>query len=851
MKWKPGLLFILLLCLGTAFLSGCQTTPPAVPTPPATQWAEIILTPEEQAWIAANPNIQVHIENWPPFMVYENGQSSGIAVETVELLLVQVGVQPVYVETQWSDALQNFVQLRGADILPVVARTPQREEIMYLTSDYISFPLVIFTQNTAPFVGSITDLNNRVVAVEKSYVTQGILTEQYPQIKLLETNTSLEALQALSNGKVDAYIGNLAVASYLIQQNGLANLKVAAPSSLEDHRMAIGSRKDHPELASILQKALDAMPEDAASQIRQNWLAVRYEYGISEQDVLMRILTTVLVSVLVLGLVIYWNWRLTTEIEHRKQAQSALQEGEDLLRTVIDTSPDMILVKDQEGNFILVNRAGAAIYDLTPEQMQGRNERDLIELANADPDEVNMYLRKDRRVINENAAIISPTEPTTRRGKGTRWFHTSRIPLKTPGKPTNVLVVSTDVTERKLALEALQQERSSLAQRVEERTAELMKLNLELQEAAHAKDEFLATMSHELRTPLNAILGMSEILLENLYGELNPKQTQYLKVIEESGQHLLALVSDILDLAKIEAGERMLDYQTISISEICEASLAFINPLALKKSIKVSFQDSLHTSMMEADPRALKQILINMLTNAVKFTTETGRIGLEVRGNPQNNTVQFTVWDNGIGITPEQSQRLFKPFVQVDSSLSRNYEGTGLGLSLILRLTDMHGGSVTLESSGVSGEGSRFSILLPVHPAPDTSSRIEIPEIPHAHILLMDDEVNSLKRMQAMLVNLQCRVMTAESNLNTLRLASENPPHLILLDLQIPLESSLNIIQELRKQHQTTRIPIVVMTALSMPGSLELCRQSGADECLLKPVSPSELAETLEKYLQN
>ena len=848
MKWKPGLLFGVLLCLGTAFFSGCQTAPPFTPTPPDAQWGKIILTPEEQAWITANPTVQVRIENWPPFMVYENDQASGIAIEIVELLLTQIGVQPVYVETQWADALQDFVQLQGVDILPVVARTPQREEMMYLTSDYISFPLVIFTQNTAPFVGGINDLNHRVVAVEKSFVTQGILSEEYPQIELLETNTSLEALQALSNGKVDAYIGNLAVASYLIQQNGLVNLKVAAPTSLEDHHLAIGIRKDHPELAGILQKALNAMPEETARQIRQDWLAVRYEYGISEQDVLVRILATVLVSALVLGLVMYWNWRLTTEIEQRKQTQQALQESENLLRTVIDTAPDMIFVKDREGNFILANRAGAAIYDLTPEQMQGLNERDLIKLVGAEPAEIDLYLEQDQKVIASNAAIIRPEEPTTVPGKGTRWFLTSRIPLETLGKPSNVLVVSTDITDRKLALEALQQERSSLAQRVEERTAELVKLNLELQETAHTKDEFLATMSHELRTPLNAILGMSEILLDHLYGELNPKQTQYLKVIEESGQHLLALVNDILDLAKIEAGKREPEYQTISIPEICEASLAFINPMAVKKNIKVAFQDSLHTSLMEADERSLKQILVNLLTNAVKFTEENGRIGLDVRSDTHNDTVQFSIWDTGIGITPEQSQKLFRPFVQVDSSLSRRYEGTGLGLSLIMRLTDMHGGSVTLESSG---DGSRFSILLPIHPEPITPSPIEIPHIDGSKILLIDDEINSLKRMKKLLAYHKCQVITAESNLKALRLASEHPPQLILLDLQIPLESNLNILQELHRQDQTANIPIIAMTALNIPGSLELCRQTGADECLLKPVSPIELAAMLKKYLQN
>lgn len=267
----------------------------------------------------------------------------------------------------------------------------------------------------------------------------------------------------------------------------------------------------------------------------------------------------------------------------------------------------------------------------------------------------------------------------------------------------------------------IHQERALLSQRVAERTADLIRSNTELARALKTKDEFLANMSHELRTPLNVILGLSESLQEEVYGPLNPRQRKSLATIESSGQHLLSLINDILDLSKIEAGKIELERTYITIETICQVSLQFIRQQALKKHISVSYHidttrspwqpDIPETLAIYADERRLKQILINLLINAVKFTPEGGKVGLDVYVELDNRMVRFTVWDTGIGIAPDDQERLFQPFIQVDSSLSREYEGTGLGLALVLHLSQLHGGSVSLESE--VGKGSRFTVSLP------------------------------------------------------------------------------------------------------------------------------------------
>ncbi len=520
-----------------------------------------------------------------------------------------------------------------------------------------------------------------------------------------------------------------------------------------------------------------------------------------------------------------------------------------LLRSVIDATPDLIFVKDNAGNFILVNRAGAALYNMTPQQIQGLNEIDLIDLAGADVDAVDTYIKTDRQVINQKMTMIFPEEKITRGNMGTRWFRSSKIPLETQGKTDKVLVVSTDITDRKLALEALEQERINLAQRVEERTAELVRVNIELQESSRIKDEFLANMSHELRTPLNAILGMSEILGEQLFGSLNAKQLKHVSVIVESGRHLLDLINDILDLAKIESGQRKMSYEKVNIGDVCTSSLTFINQQALKKGIAVSYQSMAQIEELEADPRALKQILINLLNNAVKFTPEGGQIKLEVSHDRLGEILSFSITDTGIGIKPEQSKKLFKPFIQLDSGLARSYEGTGLGLSLILRLVDMHGGSVNLKSSGILGEGSSFTVQLPVHPT-DFYRQIEKnPQYEGIPVLLMDDEPNSQERMRRILAGFGCKVYIADDNMDAIRLAKEISPRLILLDLQLPLESSLDSIRQLRRDIKTGNIPILSMSSLQVQGNPLLCVDAGADECLMKPVSSQSVSNLLEKYL--
>jgi signal transduction histidine kinase len=259
---------------------------------------------------------------------------------------------------------------------------------------------------------------------------------------------------------------------------------------------------------------------------------------------------------------------------------------------------------------------------------------------------------------------------------------------------------------------ALVKHTTLLEQRVQERTAELSAANRELARASRMKDEFLAAMTHELRTPLTAVLGMSGALLEQAYGPLNERQLKSVQTIEESGQRLLELINNILDLSRLMAGKVELEMEPVPAKVICQMSLQSIQRAAQEKKLDMSLKvDDNAETVIRADGRRLRQVLVNLLSNAVKFTPEGGEIGLEVVKDAEKPMVHLTVWDTGIGITQEDIGRLFQPFGQLDSKLSRRYGGTGLGLTLVEWLVRLHGGHVTVESE--VGRGSRFTVSLP------------------------------------------------------------------------------------------------------------------------------------------
>jgi K+-sensing histidine kinase KdpD len=334
------------------------------------------------------------------------------------------------------------------------------------------------------------------------------------------------------------------------------------------------------------------------------------------------------------------------------------------------------------------------------------------------------------------------------------------------------------------------------------------------------KDEFLASMSHELRTPLAGVLGLAEVLQQEIQGPLTAKQLTSVSLIEESGQHLLALINDILDVSKVEAGKAELELAPVVVADICQTSLLFVRQLALKKRLRLSVNMDVEVGTLQADARRLKQILVNLLGNAVKFTPEGGAVGLEVRGEAAQQRVRFTVWDTGIGVSPADLERLFQPFVQLDSRLAREYPGTGLGLSLVMGLTKLHGGSVTVEST--PGEGSRFSVILPwastdKPPAPNRGSA---PKLSVAAMvrqaLMVEDSAIASDQFAQYLTALGIENVVIAQGRGVVEKAAEVGPEVILLDLLLPDISGWDVLTNLKADPRTQNIPVIIISVIDV-----------------------------------
>ena len=419
-----------------------------------------------------------------------------------------------------------------------------------------------------------------------------------------------------------------------------------------------------------------------------------------------------------------------------------------------------------------------------------------------------------------------------------------------------------DITKKDLitSITNLAQLNKNLEQIVDNRTAELSLANTELSRVMRSKDDFLSAMSHELRTPLNAVLGLSESLAEGVYGDMNVKQVQSINTIAESGRHLLSLINDLLDLAKIGAGKMELELDNANVEDVCQASLRFVLEQAQKKNLKLTLAMDNKSVMLTTDVRRLKQILVNLLSNAVKFTPDGGSVTLETKCDLESESLMFSVRDTGIGIATEDLKRLFSPFTQLDSKLSRQYAGTGLGLTLVMKLVELNGGSVAVESE--IGKGSCFTVRIPCKGLENAirggdKDAVTISESTPANILSSntplilvadDNEINLMTVSDYLRAN-QLRVIQARDGLEAVKMVRQHAPSLVLMDIQMPLMDGLDAIAHLRADDQYAKIPIIALTSRAMVGDRERCIAVGANDYLSKPVNMKQLVKTIHAHL--
>jgi len=516
---------------------------------------------------------------------------------------------------------------------------------------------------------------------------------------------------------------------------------------------------------------------------------------------------------------------VATDITKRKKAETALRQSEERFRLLVSEVTDYaILMLDPEGRIVSWNAGAERIKGYRAEEVVGHH----FSRFYAQEDLERGKPAHGLKVAVEKGQFVD--EGWRVRKDGSRFL--ANVVITALFDETGCLrgfgKVTRDITEQKRTQELLMQAKE------------------EAERASKFKDQFLSTMSHELRTPLNAVLGFSDLLADERYGPLNDRQKRYVTHIHTGGKHLLKLISDILDLSKIEAGKMELSRDDVTVASAFGDVISTLYPLAEKKSQALlnHVEPKLH---VHADPMRLKQILVNLAGNAIKFTPEGGRIELAARLT--GNQVRLEVRDNGPGIPPEQQKRIFEAFFRLTQTDNAT-EGTGLGLAITSRLVELHGGKLGIESD--LGKGTCFHFSLPVVAvAPEDSTQTATP-VPRARkaprILVVEDNATTGQLIQSQLASSGYETVKCDRPERALEMAAELRPDAITLDLIMKPIHGLEVLLQLKNDPRTLEIPVIVVTIVDRPG---IGTALGADEYLIKPVDKATLLAAVERCLRS
>jgi PAS domain S-box-containing protein len=571
---------------------------------------------------------------------------------------------------------------------------------------------------------------------------------------------------------------------------------------------------------------------DAMKQEEENLLATREatsKLGYQKAMVTFVLATALAItSVLLIFVFLHRDTSLRKRVAAEQQRLAAYNE------LLLQSTGEGIYAIDLKGNCTVLNRAGARILGLAPEDALGKSMHALIHHSHADGSAYPLEQCPIYGVMQSGHGGRVDDEVFWRQDKSCFPVEYSAFPVIHSGYLAGAVVTFADITARKATEEELKQVR-------------------EAAEAANiAKSQFLANMSHELRTPLNAVILYSELLQEEAEDRGVSEFIPDLEKIRVAGRHLLALINGVLDLSKIEAGKMDLYLETFDIAKMVEEVAGTVQPLVEKKANKFDIHCPPGVGVMRADLTKVRQVLFNLLSNACKFT-EKGTIALEVSRQEKQgrDEVIFRVSDTGIGMTLEQLAKLFQPFTQADASTTRKYGGTGLGLTISKRFCEMMGGAIAVESK--LGEGTAFTArfaadVAQTAPPVDETAASPIGEHLLADlpaVLVIDDDPSARDVMARFLASEGVRPVTASSGEQGLRLAAEIHPKVIFLDVMMPGMDGWAVLTALKNDPKLTDIPVVMV---SMVNEKEMGYLLGAAEYLTKPIERDRLTSVVKKY---
>ncbi|MGE7958789.1 ATP-binding protein [Pseudomonas sp. NPDC089530] len=792
----------------------------------------IELSQKERAWLLEHQHVVVASQQFPPYMFKDkDGQWVGLNIDLLNRISRMTGLQFVQEET-FSTAHTLDLLLKGrAQMNSTLSANDERCGFLEFTHTFGGAAWVFVVRADDVQVDTLKQLAGKVLALPAKHALEGYIRQNHPQIRLRSVATYAEARALVASGEADATIQNE------VEVQGYPEDGLRIGRSVEGLWAAdqLSVRRDQPELLSILNKALEAFPVAELGAIRLKWLGVTPVPVPMWQRVPMWIYWATFTAILFGLLSLAWSTRLKAQIRQRLQAERRLNDQLAFKRALLDGIPNPIFVRDLDGRLITCNKSYETQTGMRLEDVRGRRLTELDVLPQATARQLHLELMAQ---LESQEPVFVDRQIESRRGPVQVYQWT--VPFySAQGELQGLLGGWIDITERK---------------RLEE---QLLEARRAADQANYAKSAFLSTMSHEIRTPMNAIIGLLELEKEQAQLRGLPF-SDALRVAYQSAQELIGLVGDNLDLAKIEAGHMQLAPQTVALRGFFDDILQLFDATARGKGLHLTLAfDRAAEGFYWLDPLRLRQVLHNLLSNALKFT-QAGEVRMSVERQADEQGVDrlcISVADSGPGISLEQQARLFDPFIQAHVQTAAEPGGTGLGLSICKQLVELMGGRIRLHSE----PGIGTTVTLELYPEQVTGDFSQAPplaaERPQSRrmaVLVVDDLRANRMVLSQQLMFLGHKVVALDSAEAALARWQGEAFDLVLTDCQMPGMSGYQLseaIRQIEAREGRSACPLIGCTANAFEDEQQRCAQAGMDELLVKPVTLDRLAQVLARFL--
>ncbi|WP_258081820.1 transporter substrate-binding domain-containing protein [Pseudomonas aeruginosa] len=793
---------------------------------------KLALSPAEQRWIKRHPVVRYVVSNDIPMSYFDSeGRFSGISAELLRAISVSTGLVFKPVRVGELDDHLKFIENGKAD-LTAMTPTVVREEILRFTRPIIFTPFAIITRNEAAQPASVADLYGKRLALPSTHSLRELL-QPASNFHFVEVKTLFDAMTMVAEGRADATATLLPVAQHYIMTQNDGRLKISNIIEGARATLAFAMRKGDTELASILDKALLQIPPDEIDIYQNRWRPKADASNgtwLDYRGLIYKVGGAAFISI-VFSFV--WNIYIRSLYSRRKKAERALSEQLNFMRSLINGTPHPIYIRDWQGRMLACNSSYLEAFETTEEAVIGRTTLDSAKLD-----------RKEAlRAHDDYIRVMKLGEPMKLdrvlhiAGRELSIYHWVYPYYDDSGKVKGVICGWIDISDRRELMEELRTALDAADQ------------------SSRAKTTFLATMSHEIRTPMSAVIGMLELAMKR--ADQGSFDRSAIEIAYDSACGLLELIGDILDVVRIESGHVSLSPRRANLRELVESIARVFDGLARQKALTLSLHiDASVNRDVLVDPLRFKQVLSNLVGNAIKFT-DRGSVKVTINGSLIENErlrVQLSVEDTGIGICADELVNLFQPFMQAShGGASRG--GAGLGLAISKSLCELMGGKMAVRSE--VGKGTCMALDIPFNILPEAPSVATIKEeegekehLPLRVLVVDDHQANRVLLMQQLVFFGQV-VICAENGEEGLRRWKEEKVDMVITDCNMPVMHGYEMtkrIRELEQQSGRSRCVIIGFTANAQPEEKAKCLQMGMDDCLFKPVSIAALSELLKSF---